>query len=155
MFQFLLKLHFPSAVVLPVASLLPPSHSPTQWKRNFSSFPSLFFLLNVCIHATHSSAFPSAHPGQISLLSLKMYLGQQKKSKNTCAAPPLGRIFSAFYLCRAVSAGIVTVQTLPPHIFEISITFICSLSLSPTKQLLAFSPELFRIQTQPANFKAE
>lgn len=100
MFQFLLNSHFLSDVVLPVASLLTPFHSPAQWKGSFSSSPSLFFpLMNVCIHATHYSAFPSAHPGQISLISLEMYLGQQKKSKNTCTTPPLGKIFSAFYLC--------------------------------------------------------
>lgn len=101
MFQFLLKSHFLSAVVLPVASLLPPFHSPPWWKGNSSSFPFFFPQMNVCTHATHSSAFPSAHPGQISLLSLKMYLGCLEKSKNTCTISPPGRISSAFYLCES------------------------------------------------------
>lgn len=138
MFQFLLKSHFLSAVVLPVASLLPPFHSPPWWKGNSSSFPFFFPQMNVCTHATHSSAFPSAHPGQISLLSLKMYLAAWRSLKIPVQSLLLAGFPVHFTSVRAVSAGTVTVQTSPPHLHHFHLlsfplshqTVPCSFSLS-------------------------
>lgn len=151
----LLNSHFLSAVVLPVASVLPPFHSPALWKGNFSSLPSLFFLRWMCAHMLHTpqlslhhiqARFPSFHS--------KCTLASRRSLKIHLQSLLLAGFSVHFTSAWAVSAGTVTVQTLPPHSKSPSLSS-AVLPCLPPQQFLAPPPELFRIQTQPAKFKPE
>ena len=146
MFFFPMNSHFLSAAIWLVASFLPPFHSLAQWKGKFYQFPIPFVSqVNMRIHAMHYSAFPSAHPGQISLTSVKMYLGQQKKSKNTHTIPPLSRgIFRALYPCvssfsmNCCSSDFTSIRILSLHHFNL-LSFPLSHQTVPLLFLLSFS----------------